>query len=148
MRTRREGAHRFFSDIVEGVRSSINHLALNLVCPASIISEAADASSNIAHGHGDGLAIIQRLNGSQCLGLPLKEIRELVQVLATIAWRNRAPFSFKCGASGLDGNVDILFGGFVNMGDDRLVRRIDDLESLAVNSFYKLIVNEAEAGSV
>jgi len=50
--------HRLLPDVVEGVRAGIDDLALNLVRPTAVVSQAGSASINITLGHADGLAIV------------------------------------------------------------------------------------------
>jgi hypothetical protein len=52
------------------------------------------------------------------------------------------PGALEGGASGLDGDVDILLGSLVDRGDDLLVGRVGSLEGLALGTLDELVVDE------
>lgn len=67
----------FFACVVEHIRGNIQSPALDLISPATIISDAADNSPDIAVGHADSLSIVQRLDGGKQAGVLLDEIGKL-----------------------------------------------------------------------
>lgn len=137
--------YRFLSNVVECLIASVNHLALNLVRPATIVSQAAHASADVALCHRDGLAIVQRLDCSKGLKIGLEQVGELEKVLGAVAGSDLAPLALKGSSRGLHGDVDIFLGSLVHGGDDALVRRVDDLKGLAVNAFDEFVVDETRS---
>lgn len=102
-------AYWLFLGVVERVCGRIDDLALNLVCPATVISERTSASSNITLGHGDGLSIIQRLNSGQKVKVLLEQFGELYEVFATLFRSGLvSPIALERLSCGGDGDVDIL----------------------------------------
>lgn len=139
------GAHAngLLLDVVEGVWGGIHDLALDLVGPAAIVSQATRAHADVHLGHGLSLAVVESLHRGEQLEVLLKEIGELDQQLATVLGRLLSPWALECLACGGDGDVDILLGGLVHRGDDLLGGGVDDLEGLAVHTLHPLIVDEA-----
>lgn len=86
-------------DVVEVIRVGVHNLAFNLVCPAAVVSQAAGCSSNVALGHAEGLAIVQRLNSGEKVGVLIEEVGELDEVLATVTWSDLLPLALECLAS-------------------------------------------------
>jgi len=129
-------------DIVEGVWASIGDLAFNLVCPAAIISQAANAHADIDLGHVGSLAVIERLNGCKKVEVLLEEIGELDEELSSVLWGLFPPWALEGFAGGLDGNIDILLGGLLDGAGYALVGGVDDLEGLAVDGLDELIVDK------
>lgn len=56
------------------------------------------------------------------------------------------PDTLEGGAGRLYSNVDILFGGLVDRGNDLLVGGIRGLEGLALDTSDELVVNEPREG--
>ena len=52
------GAHRLLFGIVESLRVGLNDLALDLVCPSTVVSQAPSAHANIHLGYAESLAIV------------------------------------------------------------------------------------------
>ena len=71
-------------DIVESVGSSVNNLAGDLVCPTTIVSQAANAHADINLGHGNGLAVVERLNRSEEVDVLLEQVGEVGEQLAAV----------------------------------------------------------------
>ena len=71
-------------DVVESVGSSVDDLAGNLVCPTTVVSEAANAHADVDLGHGDGLAVVERLDGSEEVDVLLEQVGEVCEQLATV----------------------------------------------------------------
>jgi len=57
--------NRLFSDVVEGIGAGVDNLTLDLVCPTTIVSQAARGSSNITLCHGESLSVVERLDGGK-----------------------------------------------------------------------------------
>jgi hypothetical protein len=138
-----DATYRFRAGIVEHVRSNVNGLALNLVGPPSIVSEAANNSTNIAPGHGDGFAIVQRFHGSEKVEVLLSQIGKFEHQDGPLLGGNLPPCGFKGLAGSGDGKVDILLRGFANRGNDLFCARVDNLKLLLVNTLNPLVVDEA-----
>jgi len=98
----------FLSCVCEGIRVGIDNLALDLVGPASVVSQAASNGTNISLGHAKSLAVIERLNSSEEIEVPLDQIGELDQQLASVFWCLLSPRSLECLAGRSYGNIDIL----------------------------------------
>lgn len=107
-------AHRFLLNIVESVGVRIHDLALNLVRPATIISQAAGAHANIDLGHTERLAIVQRLNGRELIKISLEEICKLDEIFSALLRGDFSPSALEGLAGGRNGNVDIFLAGFVD----------------------------------
>lgn len=130
----------------EGLRVLVNGLTGDLVGPATVVAQAAGGSGNIALGHGDGLAVVQSLNSGEGLDVALEQVGQLGEHAATVRGGHAVPGTLEGGASGLDGNVDILLGGLVDGGDNLLVGGVDGLEGLALDTLDELVVDEPVRG--
>ena len=69
----------------------VNDLALDLVGPSTVISQAASDHRNINLGHAKGLSIVQGLESSQLVGISVDQLRELDEVAASLFWSDLAP---------------------------------------------------------
>ena len=135
---------RLLPDVVKGLCSSVDDLALDLVGPAGVVSEAANDVRDVGGGHCDGLAVVEGLDGGKGVYLALAQVGEFVEENTTTLWGGVLPLAvlegFTCGG---DGNIDILLRGLVDGANDLLGRRVDDLEGLAVGALDELVVDEA-----
>lgn len=129
-------------DVVEHVRSDIEGLALDLVCPTSVVPDATDDGTDVTPGHADGLAIVEGLDGGQQVEVLLGEVGELEQQDAALVRGGLAPRSLEGLAGGGDGEVDVLLGSLAHGADDLLCCGVDDLEGLLVDGLYPLVVDE------
>lgn len=127
---------------MEHVGGNVDGLAFNLVGPSSVVSDAASNGANVTLSHGDGLAIVKRLNGSEELDVLLNEIGKLDHQNGSLLGSNLLPCGLEGLAGGGDSKVDILLGGFANGGDDLFGGGVDDLELLLVNTLNPLVVDE------
>lgn len=50
--------NRFLLGVIESVRVRLDDLAVDLVCPAAVISQAAGAHTDIDLGHAERFAIV------------------------------------------------------------------------------------------
>jgi hypothetical protein len=137
--------HRLLLDVVERVVRRVHDLSLNLIRPSAIVPQAAGAGANIALCKRQRLAVVQRLDGGELQQVALKQVRELDQHAAAVARADLAPGALKGVARGLDGEVDIFLGCFLDRADDGLIGRVDDLEALALDALDELVVDEAVA---
>lgn len=142
------GTYRLLSRIGERLWVGINGLALNLVGPAAIVSEAAHTRANVNFGHAESLAIVQSLDGGELIQVLLEEVRQLRQTFATLLGRDEAPCLLEGLPRGRYGDVDIFLGGLVYGCDGLFSARVDRLEGLSIYSFDKLIVDEARVAHI
>ena len=131
----------------QGLGVGVDDLAVHLVRPAAIVSQARRRVGDVTHGHGERLAVVQGLNTSQQLGVLLEEVGQLGQHAAAVRRGDLGPGAVESLAGGLDGDVDILLRGLVDGADGLFVVRVDGLEGLAVERLDELVVDEPEKGS-
>lgn len=129
---------------MEHVGLNVNRLSGDLVGPAGVESYASDDGGNIASSVSDGLAVVKGLDGGEHLGVPLQELGELVEELASLMGSHLLPCGVEGLAGGGYGDVDILLGGLADGGDDLFGGGVDDLELLLVNTLDPLVVDEPE----
>jgi hypothetical protein len=110
--------YRLLSDVVEGIGAGVDNLTLNLVCPSTVVSQTARSSSNITLCHCESLAVVERLDSSECVRFSVKEVGKLHQKLATITRSDLAPVTLKGLAGSCNSNVDILLAGLVDRADN------------------------------
>jgi hypothetical protein len=61
--TRGDDTHGLLADVVECVGGCVNDLALDLVCPSTVVSQATDARGNVnVLGHVESLAVVESLD--------------------------------------------------------------------------------------
>lgn len=133
------------ADVVEAVGCCVDDLTLNLVGPSSVVPQATSGGRDIdVPGHAESLTVVESLNRGEKIGILLKEVGELDKQLSSVLWCLLPPWAVEGLACGSDSNVNILLGGLGNIADDLLGRWVDDLEGLAVNGLYELIVDEAD----
>ena len=58
MRLKVEWTNRFLLGVIEGFGICLNDIAMDLVCPAAVISKASGAHSNIDLGHAERFAVV------------------------------------------------------------------------------------------
>lgn len=107
--------------VVELVGISLDNLSVNLISPTSVVSDATSNGSNITLGHGDGLSVVQRLDGGENEVVTVNQVCELEEETTTLVGVDFAPFAIEGITSGFDGGVDIGEGGFVDGGEDFFV---------------------------
>ncbi|KAI6769769.1 hypothetical protein HG530_004398 [Fusarium avenaceum] len=71
------------SGVVEHLGGNVNSLALDLVGPTTVVSEAANNGANIATGVGDRLSVVERLNSSEEVKVLLSNIGKLQEKVAS-----------------------------------------------------------------
>jgi len=129
-------------DVVESVWGGVDDLTLDLVCPTTVVSQATSGHGNIDVGHGESLAVVERLDGGESRSVLLEEVGELAEQLATVLWSHLSPATIESLAGGGHSNVDILLRGFLNRADDLLVRWVDGFKGLVVDTLNPLAVDE------
>ena len=135
--------------VVEHVRGNVNGLALDLVGPATVVADALDDGAEVALGHGDGLAIVEGLDGGEKVEVLLDNVAELEEKLGTVVRRDLlGPVAFKGGAGGGDSDVYILVGGLADGGDDILGGGVNGVKLLLLDTLDKLIVDEADGEKI
>jgi hypothetical protein len=135
---------RLLPDVVEGIGAGIDNLTLNLVCPTTVVPQAASCSRNVnALGHAESLAVVEGLDGGEQIGIFFEEIGKLHEKLSAVLGRLLSPWAVEGLACSVDGDVDILLGGLLDRADNLLSRGVDDLKGLAVYGLDEFVVDEA-----
>jgi hypothetical protein len=115
---------------------------VNLVGPATVVSDACADKGQLSGGQSNGLAVVVTLNGGELLGISVNQVGKLQQQATTVDGGGLPPYCVVSLASGGNSNVNVLLGGFVDRGDDLLSGGVDDLELLLVNTLNELAVDE------
>ncbi len=116
-----------------------------LVGPAGVVAVAGDGERQIGgFRHRVRLAVVQRFELRQLVGMLFNEIGQPVEQPAAFGGRHAAPWRFRVesGARRFHGLIDV---GGIRFGDvaDRLAgRRVDGLEAFAGNAFNPLAVDQ------
>lgn len=126
----------------EGLGVGVNSLTVDLVGPAGVVTDAAQSVGKVDLGHGEGLAVIEGLNGGESINVTLNQVGQLVQETATVGGSNPAPFTLVGLAGGGHSDVDILLVGLVDGGDNLLVGGVDGVEGLALGTLDIFVVDE------
>lgn len=100
--------------VVEHVGGNVDGLALNLVGPATVVTDAGGNGADIALGHGDGLAVVKGLDGGEQVEVLLDKVGELEKQAAALRGSDLAPCGLESLAGGGDGEIDILLGGLTD----------------------------------
>lgn len=132
----------------EGLGVGVNSLTVDLVGPAGVVTEAAQSVGQVDLGHGEGLAVVEGLNGGDSINVALNQVGQLVQETATVGGGNPAPFTLVGLAGSGHGDVDILLVGLVDGGNDLLVGGVDGLKGLALGTLDIFIVDEPASRGV
>ena len=140
---RRSGAYWLGAGVVEHAGSNVNGLALDLVGPTSVVAESLAHSADITARHVDGLSIVEGLNSDEELAVLFDNIGELEEEDSALVGRHLPPGTLKGITSSLDGDVDVLLGGFADGSDHLLRGGVDRLEFLLLNTLNPLIVDES-----
>ena len=119
--SRRKEAYGLAARIVEGVRVGLDDFAMDFIGPPAIVSNAADGGAKVGAGHHDALAVVERFDGCDGVQVRLHQVCQLHKVLSSLLGCDFFPFSLKGLARCGNGNVDVLFCGFVDAADDLFV---------------------------
>lgn len=129
---------------MEGLGVNIDGLALDLVGPAAIVPQASDNGINITTSHGDGLAVVERLDSYEEIPVLFDKSGEVEKKDAALLRGGCAPLALEHLAGSGDGNINILLSSLGNRADDLLCGGVDDLKGLLVHTLDELIVDEAD----
>lgn len=134
---------RLLLGVVKRLRVCVNDLALDLVCPAAIISQTASRHADIHLGHTKGLAIVEGFDGSERIEMLLEQICQVDEPSSALLGCDVSVFAFK-GLTG-DGHcmVDIFFCGFVYGYNWLLGGGVDGFKCFAVHAFDEFTVDES-----
>ena len=135
--------NRFLLGVVESLGIRLNDLAVNLICPATVVSEGSGAHTNVDFGHTERFTIVQGFNRREEFEVLFKQICQIHQVFSSLLIGDFTPSGLKGFAGNGDGVVNIFFGGFVDFADRFLGGGVDGLKSLAILSLDELVVDEA-----
>jgi hypothetical protein len=138
--------HWLFQNIVKHVRGNVDGLTLNLVGPASVVSQATNYGAHITTRQQHRLAIVEGLHGGEPFGILLNNVGELEHQSAALLRGDCPPLALERLPRGSDGDVDILLGGLVHGADNLLGGRVDDLKGLLVGALDELVVDESVGG--
>lgn len=125
--------------------TDIDRLAVNLVCPACIVSENGDSLGHIlAKNNVKRFAIVPCINRGQNVLVTLTKVTQLPEKDTSLLWCEISPLraGFESCSCRCNCCVDILLACGLYFGDDGLVVRVDSLDLLSGASSYKLIVDE------
>lgn len=136
--------YRLWPRVVEHVWVDVDGLALDLVCPTSVIPYATDGSSDVSPCQGNGLSVVQGLDGGKEVGILLQEISQLQEHDTPLLWRCLSPLALECFPGRGDGKVDIYLGGLADGADDLFGGRVDDLDLLLILALDPFIVDEPD----
>lgn len=140
---RERASYRLLAGVVHHAGVDIDGLALDLVGPSTVVADAANDGANITAGHVDGLAVVERLDSSEKLGVLLSDVGKLEHQVGTGVWCGvDAPCGVESLASSGDCEIDILLGTLADLGDDLLGGGVNDVELLLVDTLDPLVVDE------
>jgi hypothetical protein len=132
----------FLSRVREDIWVSVYHRAFNLICPATIVSEACSHGCNVIFGYFKCLSIVKRFNGTQEIKVLFNQGGERDHQLSSLLGSHPFPGPFECLARCRYGDIDVLLCSLMNRCNYLFGRRIDDLDGLAINASDELIVDE------
>ena len=137
-------ADGFVPGVAEIISRNGNGFALDLVRPTRVVAIAADGQRQVGRlGNMIGLAIVERLEPGQFVGVFLNQIGEPVEQLSAFRGRHPAPWSlFKSRPRGVDSLVHIRRIGFRHGADFLAGRGVDGGKGLPRSTFHPLVVDE------
>jgi hypothetical protein len=91
---------------------------VDLVGPSTVVSEDVGGGLDVTLGLGNGLSVVESLDGGEEEPVLLEEVRKVVQVPSTVLGSDLGPLALEGSTGSLDGNVDILFNRIVSKVDD------------------------------
>ena len=132
----------FMARVGEGLGVGVDGLAVDLVGPAGVVAKAADGVGQVGLRHGEGLAVVEGLDGRESAEIALHEVGELSDQTAAVGGSDAAPGTLEGLTSSRDGSVDILLSGLLDGGNGLLVGGVESLEGLAVGGLDVFVVDE------
>lgn len=133
---------------MEHVWVDVDGLALDLVCPSTVVPYAADSGTNVSLRQCDGLSVVQGLNGSKELGVLLHKVCQLQEQETPLLRRCRPPAALKGLPGRGDGDIDIFLCALTDGADDFLGRGVDNLDLLLLLAFDPFVVDETGERSI
>jgi hypothetical protein len=112
--------------------------------PSGHIAEHVDRAADVVPARiGDRLAVVERLDLGEFVGVLFEEVAELPHELRAVAGRNARPLAgFERLSRRRDRGVDVRLVARRHVGDDLLCRRVLDLEGLAALGLDPFAVNQ------
>lgn len=135
-------AYGFLACVCECIGVGVDDLALNLVGPASIVSQTASNHADVDLCHSNGLSVVERFNSGQEVEVLFDQVGKVDQQFATVLWGLLSPDCLVCLSGSSYRNIDILLCGLGDGADNFLSRWVDGLEGLAIDTFDPLVVDE------
>ena len=74
------------SCVCKSIGVSVDNLSLDLVGPASVVSQAASNHADVNFCHADGLTIVEGLDSGQEVCVLLDQVGKVDQQLAPVLW--------------------------------------------------------------
>jgi len=141
--------NRLLADVVECVGCCVDDLALDLIGPTSVVPQTSSGSRYIdVLGHAEGLAVVEGLDSSEKVGILEEQVGKLDKKLSAVLGCLLPPWPVESLAGRLNGDVNILLAGLLDVCDNLFCGRVDNLECLAVNGLDELVVDEETSGLV
>lgn len=100
------------------VRGDIDRLSLDLIGPASVVSQTADHTVQVPTRIVDRLSIIKRFDCGKQLLVLLGKVGQLVKQNASLLRCRGLPDTVKCSSSCVDSEVDVFLSALVDRNDD------------------------------
>ncbi len=116
---------------------------MDLVGPSTIVADASSCQADINPGHTQRFAIVKRLDSRKSFCMFFHQVGQVGEIAAAGARVDLSPFALESLAGSRDGDVDIFLCSLVDSNDGFLVRRVDGLEGLAVDTFDPFVVDES-----
>lgn len=125
----------FVAGVNELAIIGFDSLALNLVCPARIVSNAVNGTLEVSVLRPiERLAVIESFDSCELVLMLLHKIRKLVHELGTLgAGTLKTPASFESVLRSGDSTVDILGSTLRDLSDQLASRRVDDAADAMVS---------------
>ena len=138
-------ADRLAPRVAEVVAADRNRLALNLVGPTGVVAQAVDHQRNVGRARvADRLAVVERFERRQLVGLFLDQVGQLVHQGAAIAGIHLRPRAVVERLAGrIDRRIDVGLVAFGHFADHFFGGRVNRFECLAAGRRHPLAADEA-----
>ena len=125
-------ADRFTKCVGEGALKRIHRLAVNFRRQAGVVTEDVHHHRHVdVLGLEDRFAVVERLEFGEFVDVLLNQISQPPQQASALAGGHLVPWTgavFESVTSGFNCSVDIIWGGFNDLGQDLAGGRIDGVE--------------------